>query len=1385
MTATQAQQLYVAYFNRPADVLGLAYWTGKPAAEASAAFASSAEYAATYAGMSTAARVDAIYQNLFGRSAEVSGLNYWGNLIDRGLISISNAVTQIAGGAQGTDLTAYNNKVTAASSFTSALDTSAEIVGYDGTAANNAAKVWLSGITTDATLVAATTQAALDAAVTAVVGGVVPQTDASLTIAYTTSKAAYDTAAATAATALAAATAADAAVTTAVAAKTAADAKAALTDAAALATASTTAASAASAAVTAKTAADADVVLKNAALATAISGGDTNAINLANAQKLIADAAAATAATSVTTTAAAAASAATASSGAAADDAAAAAAATTLASAITASTAASTAAKTAAGLAVTAANAVVPAAAATLTTADDAVAASVVVNANAALTSANASGSAAAEALDVIAYAAAEALDVIAYDDALTAFNIANTAAATALATAQTAATAATTAAAAVNSLETANASVTAAATAQTAAAAAKVAADAAVAAGVTLVALAAATDPTTDDTSSAASKTAADAVAVTANGLVATSATAVAAAALQPAIYTPQTFTLTTDIDSIVGTEGNDLVVAEVHDLNGNDTGVLEFGDAANGAGGQDTLRFDLRANFNVEMADYDFANFETVLFRSRNDMGGDVIVDFDGMTGVEEVQVLRFLNGDDVTLNNLGASSVVIEELGGNDVLLDFVDDIGAVSVTVSDANANNLDVELGSGITSIVFNLDGVNLTNDLSIESGDDLEAVTINVTGDTSIDEVLFEDGDDLPNLVSYTINASADLTADFDFAQDDGDDIEATLTINGAGDVELNLSNDDLIDIVYTGSGSLVIEGLEGQDGVRSFDASGATGDVTLDLDLDGNDLESFEYLGGSGVDTVEARNVFDAIANNDAVISLDGGEGDEDALWLYDADDLAEEAAGAYVNFEQLWIGDTNDNDFDLSAITGFSELHVSDENDSNDNISLTGLSASLARNIFLHDNDGSGDAFNDVTIELEDDTGLSDEVVLNLVQGDDTNNNDMIDELTINGVEKITINSTGETEDSNGNDTVNRIDDFDADRMAELVITGDVSLDINDNTDANQLELVDASAFTGAFLRMEDINVTDDFEFLGNEDAVTDYNIDVNADGDVFFTTFGGDDRINVSGSYTSSDIISINAGEGDNNISVDDNSDNASVFITVGDGDNDIDIDGAGDVTITAGDGDIDLYIDGDVDGDVSVTLGAGDSSIVIEANSNADSIQLTLGGGDDTVIIDNALDQNVVVEIADFDVGDDVLQVDDNANFTPSDYSLAIVGNAQNAIDVSDTVANIEVIEFAYEAVGGDYDFAEEYADGNLDGAMLFEALGLSADLVITTDLSEDGFIIAYNSGDAYLFAYDSNANGSGVDTVIEANEVSLVAILGSVEVGTLTADNFGF
>ena len=163
------QQLYVAYFNRPADPVGLAYWTnvananGGSTAAISAAFSASPEYTAAYAGLSPAEVVNAVYLNLFGRPAEPAGLTYWAPLIGNGKITISNVVTQIAAGAQGTDGVALANKVTAATAFTNAVDTSAEILGYTGAAANNVAKAYIAGVTNAASLTAQLS--ALDATV--------------------------------------------------------------------------------------------------------------------------------------------------------------------------------------------------------------------------------------------------------------------------------------------------------------------------------------------------------------------------------------------------------------------------------------------------------------------------------------------------------------------------------------------------------------------------------------------------------------------------------------------------------------------------------------------------------------------------------------------------------------------------------------------------------------------------------------------------------------------------------------------------------------------------------------------------------------------------------------------------------------------------------------------------------------------------------------------------------------------------------------------------------------------------------------------------------------------------------------------------------------------
>lgn len=165
------QKLYVAYFNRPADTAGLAYWEGVveaakgDTAAVSAAFAADTEYKAAYKDMSNADIVNKVYQNLFGRDAEAAGKAYWADLLDKKTITIDAVVTAIASGAQTTDLTAYNNKVKAATAFTAALDTPAEQSGYSGDAANAIAKTFISGVTTDASLASAIAPATLGATV--------------------------------------------------------------------------------------------------------------------------------------------------------------------------------------------------------------------------------------------------------------------------------------------------------------------------------------------------------------------------------------------------------------------------------------------------------------------------------------------------------------------------------------------------------------------------------------------------------------------------------------------------------------------------------------------------------------------------------------------------------------------------------------------------------------------------------------------------------------------------------------------------------------------------------------------------------------------------------------------------------------------------------------------------------------------------------------------------------------------------------------------------------------------------------------------------------------------------------------------------------------------
>jgi len=176
------QQMYVAYFGRPADTAGLDYWTNVVEANAgataavSAAFAASPEYIVTYFGQTNTQIVNNIYQNLFGRDADAAGRTYWANLLTNGTIKVDTIVAEVAKAALTTDKEAVENKVAASTAFTAQLDTTAENAGYAGNSALTLAKAFIKSVTTDATLTTAITPANLTAQVAAVVKAGTPFT---------------------------------------------------------------------------------------------------------------------------------------------------------------------------------------------------------------------------------------------------------------------------------------------------------------------------------------------------------------------------------------------------------------------------------------------------------------------------------------------------------------------------------------------------------------------------------------------------------------------------------------------------------------------------------------------------------------------------------------------------------------------------------------------------------------------------------------------------------------------------------------------------------------------------------------------------------------------------------------------------------------------------------------------------------------------------------------------------------------------------------------------------------------------------------------------------------------------------------------------------------
>lgn len=154
----QVHQVFIAYYNRPADPAGLHWWAEQLDTEGGninaiiEAFANSPESQELYQGVNNNAFIDSIYQAVLGRHADAAGLTFYQNKLAAGELTRATLALDVLNGAvTGDDKALIDNKTAFSQQFVEALDSSQEQATYSGHDAAAMARLHMSQIEEDTT----------------------------------------------------------------------------------------------------------------------------------------------------------------------------------------------------------------------------------------------------------------------------------------------------------------------------------------------------------------------------------------------------------------------------------------------------------------------------------------------------------------------------------------------------------------------------------------------------------------------------------------------------------------------------------------------------------------------------------------------------------------------------------------------------------------------------------------------------------------------------------------------------------------------------------------------------------------------------------------------------------------------------------------------------------------------------------------------------------------------------------------------------------------------------------------------------------------------------------------------------------------------------------
>lgn len=149
----QVQEMYVAYYGRPADPGGQQYWANRVAeAEGNLSaiiqeFGTSAEAQSLYGSLPPAEAITALYRQLFNRDPDPEGLKYYQDGLLAGRFTLASVAADVFYGASpaSTDGLGLQQKVSVAQAFTNQVATFAS-AAYAGNPAARSARSWLAKV---------------------------------------------------------------------------------------------------------------------------------------------------------------------------------------------------------------------------------------------------------------------------------------------------------------------------------------------------------------------------------------------------------------------------------------------------------------------------------------------------------------------------------------------------------------------------------------------------------------------------------------------------------------------------------------------------------------------------------------------------------------------------------------------------------------------------------------------------------------------------------------------------------------------------------------------------------------------------------------------------------------------------------------------------------------------------------------------------------------------------------------------------------------------------------------------------------------------------------------------------------------------------------------